>query len=149
MVISRLMADRPTVTVLVPLERLEREREASSSATEILAKVQQRAASGCSAAESFESGSATIGVTNGPGSALVSAQTAQRLTCDCEVHRILLSPDGLPLDVGRSMRTFPPHLRKALAVRDKGCVFPDAGAPSRVGGGTSHRSLGAGWENLP
>lgn len=120
---------RPTVTVLVPLERLEREREASSSATEILAKVQQRAASGCSAAESFESGSATIGVTNGPGSALVSAQAAQRLTCDCEVHRILLSPDGLPLDVGRSMRTFPPHLRKALAVRDKGCVFPGCGRP--------------------
>ena len=53
-----------------------------------------------------------IGVNNGHGGALISAQAAQRMTCDCEIHRVLISSDGLPLDVGRAMRTFPPHIRR-------------------------------------
>ncbi len=138
---------RPAVTVLVPLERLERpcnpdhpddmdwpgkpddldwpgkpddldwpgDRDAGTGATE--------------GALPFVDLSASIGVTNGPGTALISAQTAQRLTCDCDIHRILINPDGLPLDVGRSMRTIPAHIRKALVVRDGGCVFPHCGRP--------------------
>ena len=70
-----------------------------------------------------------IGVMNGTGTACISSEAAQRLTCDCEVHRILIDSQGLPLDVGRTMRTFPPHLRKALVVRDKGCVFPGCDKP--------------------
>jgi hypothetical protein len=49
-------------------------------------------------------------------------ETTRRLACDAEVTRILLSPDSLPLDVGRSTRVIPTHLRHALTVRDGGCV---------------------------
>lgn len=38
-------------------------------------------------------------------------------------------PDGLPLDVGRSRRTIPPQLRRALAVRDGGCRYPGCTRP--------------------
>lgn len=34
-----------------------------------------------------------------------------------------------PLDVGRASRTATPAIRKALAVRDKGCVMPGCGRP--------------------
>ncbi len=34
-----------------------------------------------------------------------------------------------PLDVGRSTRTVPPHLRKAVIHRDRHCQFPGCGQP--------------------
>lgn len=77
----------------------------------------------------LEQRSAEIGVSNGPGTRLLSAQGAQRITCDCEIQRIVISPEGLPLDVGRRMRTFPAHMRKALEIRDRGCVFPGCEKP--------------------
>jgi hypothetical protein len=52
-----------------------------------------------------------------------------RLSCDAEVTRILLDPAGSPLDVGRSTRTVPPQLRRALIVRDRGCSFPGCDRP--------------------
>ena len=36
--------------------------------------------------------------------------------------------DGLPLGVGRTMRTEPPGLRRALEARDRGCRWPGCGA---------------------
>ncbi len=72
---------------------------------------------------------ATIGVNNGPGTMLLPLQAAQRMTCDCTVQRILISPDGKPLDVGRSKRLFPAAIRKALEIRDRGCVFPGCTKP--------------------
>ena len=41
----------------------------------------------------------------------------------------MLDPDSLPLDVGRSTRTVPPHLRHALLVRDGGCVAEGCDRP--------------------
>lgn len=52
-----------------------------------------------------------------------------RLSCDAEISRILLDPTGVPLDVGRSTRTVPAHLRRALTVRDQGCTFPGCDRP--------------------
>ena len=40
-----------------------------------------------------------------------------------------LSAPSLALDVGRTARVVPPHIRKALNLRDKGCVFDGCGAP--------------------
>lgn len=65
-----------------------------------------------------------VGVNNGPGRTVIATQAAQRMTCDCIVQRVLLSPDGLPMDVGRDERLFTRHMRKALDIRDGGCVFP-------------------------
>ena len=72
----------------------------------------------------------------GPGAgemgfgAAISAARARWLACDGQVTRIVLGPDGLPLDVGRSVRLVPPHIRRAAEVRDGGCVFAGCGAPA-------------------
>jgi hypothetical protein len=53
----------------------------------------------------------------------------ERMLCDCTVSRVITGPDGLPLDVGRSRRTIPPQLRRALRVRDHGCRYPGCTRP--------------------
>ncbi|MCK9895410.1 HNH endonuclease signature motif containing protein [Frankia sp. AgB32] len=53
-----------------------------------------------------------------------------RILCDCEITRIVLDPHGVPLDVGRTTRTIPPQIRKALIARDRGCVFPACDRPA-------------------
>ncbi|EIV91891.1 HNH endonuclease signature motif containing protein [Frankia sp. QA3] len=70
----------------------------------------------------------TIPATTSWGLPLPRAALA-RLSCDAEISRILLDPAGVPLDVGRSTRTVPAHLRRALAIRDQGCVFPGCDRP--------------------
>ena len=50
--------------------------------------------------------------------------TARRFACDCSKVEITEDEQGEPLDVGRKTRSIPPALRRALAARDKGCVFP-------------------------
>lgn len=73
--------------------------------------------------------SASLEASNGPGEQLLSAQNALRLSCDATVQRIVLSPESVPLDIGRSNRLIPADLRKALILRDGGCVFPDCDKP--------------------
>ncbi|KQM02903.1 HNH endonuclease [Frankia sp. CpI1-P] len=41
----------------------------------------------------------------------------------------MLDPASVPLDIGRSTRVVPPHLRRALAARDRGCTFPGCDRP--------------------
>ncbi|TFV54731.1 HNH endonuclease [Geodermatophilus sp. DF01-2] len=84
----------------------------------------------------------TVGVedladpTTGPGAgemgfgAVISAARARWLACDGRVTRVVMGPDGMPLDVGRTVRLFPPHLRRAAEIRDGGCVFTGCGAPT-------------------
>jgi hypothetical protein len=72
----------------------------------------------------------------GPGAATtgfgarISAARARWLACDGSISRIVIGPEGQPLDVGRTKRVFPPHLRRALDLRDQGCVFTGCDAPS-------------------
>jgi hypothetical protein len=56
--------------------------------------------------------------------------TADRLSCDASVRRLLLDPSGIPLDLGREVRVFSSAQRKALAARDAGCRFPGCTRPS-------------------
>ena len=51
-------------------------------------------------------------------------ETGRRLSCDASIITITEDERGEPLDVGRKTRSIPPALRRALASRDKGCVFP-------------------------
>ena len=53
----------------------------------------------------------------------VPSETLRRLACDASVTCVLVSPEGDPLSVGRTRRTFTPAQRKALALRDRGCVL--------------------------
>jgi hypothetical protein len=46
------------------------------------------------------------------------------LSCDASLLRVLESPQGEPLDVGRKTRSIPPAIRRALNTRDGGCRFP-------------------------
>ncbi|MCO7219837.1 HNH endonuclease signature motif containing protein [Klenkia sp. PcliD-1-E] len=65
------------------------------------------------------------------GSGVTASNTvARQAACDGDVARILLGPDGLPLDVGRAHRLVPAHIRRAAEVRDGGCVFTGCHAPA-------------------
>jgi hypothetical protein len=72
----------------------------------------------------------------GPGAATtgfgakMSAARARWAACDATVTRMVLDPDGQPLDVGRSKRLVPPHVRKAVEQRDRHCVFAGCHAPT-------------------
>jgi hypothetical protein len=59
-----------------------------------------------------------------------TAAQARWAGCDAQVRRLVLDPDGLPLDVGREKRVVPPHLRRAVEQRDRSCVFAGCQAPT-------------------
>jgi hypothetical protein len=62
--------------------------------------------------------------------ATISAARARWIACDGTVGRIVLGPDSVPLDMGRDQRVAPPHLRRAVELRDKTCVFTGCEAPA-------------------
>ena len=65
-----------------------------------------------------------------PGPVPSPTEAARRLACDAEDHpRACSTPSSQPLDVGRSTRTVPGHLRHALVVRDRGCVAEGCDRP--------------------
>lgn len=121
---------RAAVTLLVTLEQLQRDCDATADADELRERAEAARNQGERLETLFDDGVAMMGVSNGPGSELVSPSTALRLSCDCDIHRIVIDPQGLPIDVGRDERTFPPHLRRMLEVRDKGCVFTGCSKPA-------------------
>jgi hypothetical protein len=49
--------------------------------------------------------------------------------CDAACTTMTLDAKGAPLDVGRTRRTIPPAMRRALVVRDRGCRFPGCDRP--------------------
>ncbi len=59
----------------------------------------------------------------------VIAETARRLACDASISRIITDGKSQVLDVGRRTRTISPALRRALVVRDAGCVHPGCARP--------------------
>jgi hypothetical protein len=62
--------------------------------------------------------------------ATISAARARWLACDSTVARIVLGPDGEPIDRGREVRIVPAPLRHLLDLRDGGCVFTGCDAPT-------------------
>jgi hypothetical protein len=55
--------------------------------------------------------------------------TLRRLACDAGVSRVVVDGAAGPLDVGRTTRTVPPAIWRALVVRDGGCVHPGCDRP--------------------
>jgi len=53
--------------------------------------------------------------------------SASALACDMSVWTIVLNSLGVPLDMGREIRTANREQRRALEQRDGGCVFPGCG----------------------
>ncbi|MFE4833808.1 DUF222 domain-containing protein [Arthrobacter sp. NPDC056691] len=60
----------------------------------------------------------------------VTASTIRKIACDADIIPILLGSQGRILDIGRTTRVFPPHIRKALTARDQGCAFPNCTIPA-------------------
>ncbi|WP_427016898.1 DUF222 domain-containing protein [Pseudarthrobacter sp. P1] len=71
----------------------------------------------------------------GPGSAAVPhsgpipAAAIRTAACDAGIIPAVLGAEGEILDVGRSQRLVPPHIRRALLIRDRGCAFPGCDRP--------------------
>jgi hypothetical protein len=103
----------------------------------------------------------------------LSGKALRRIAGDAEITPILLNGRGDPLHVGRKYRTATPKMRRALAERDRKCVWPGCSDPPdrtqghhevpwALGGGTDvdemsllcldhHQKLDQGWrlERLP
>lgn len=60
---------------------------------------------------------------------MVQLETARRLACDASVMRVVMAGPSEPLEVGRRTPVVPPHLRRAVVVRDKACRFPGCRRP--------------------
>ncbi|SFO70787.1 HNH endonuclease [Geodermatophilus dictyosporus] len=62
--------------------------------------------------------------------AVISAARARWIACDGTISRVVFGPDGAPLDLGREQRLADRHLRRAVELRDGGCVFTGCAAPT-------------------
>jgi hypothetical protein len=63
------------------------------------------------------------------GVAMADGST-RALRCDPDLTPVIVDRLGVPLDMGRRTRRAPPAQRRALAVRDGGCIFPGCDAPN-------------------
>ena len=61
---------------------------------------------------------------------VASGGELRQLVSDCDLFRVVLGPDGIPLEVSSSVRTVPIGLWRALVIRDGGCVWPGCDAPA-------------------
>ncbi|MCG7631538.1 13E12 repeat family protein [Gordonia McavH-238-E] len=62
-----------------------------------------------------------------PWTGSVSQAVAKQMSCDGSLTEIVLDAEGVPLQMGHTHRLFPPHLRRAMIVRDQCCI--KCGAP--------------------
>ncbi|WP_422758175.1 DUF222 domain-containing protein [Paenarthrobacter sp. C1] len=60
----------------------------------------------------------------------IHPNTIRKIACDADILSVLLGTDSQILDIGRTTRIFPPHIRKAITARDQGCAFPDCTLPA-------------------
>jgi hypothetical protein len=80
------------------------------------------------AADLLDAATGPAAATTGFGG-LVSAATARMLACDGSITAVMVDGHGMPLNMGRTRRVVPPHLRKAVELRDRTCVFAGCSAP--------------------
>ncbi|MCW4354381.1 HNH endonuclease [Hoyosella sp. YIM 151337] len=61
---------------------------------------------------------------------LISAALARQIACDAKIIPAILGSNSEVLDLGRAERTVSVALRRALVMRDKGCIFPGCDKPA-------------------
>ncbi len=109
------VANRPTVSVLVPAETFGELREA-----------ERRRSSGEAPAAPWRP---VEPATLDNGTPLAMSRLA-RILCDCEIGRIVMSADSLPIDVGRTRRVFTAAQRRAVILRDRACAWNGCDVPA-------------------
>src|SRR6476620_1606346 len=110
-----------TIDYLDLLDRLTRSAEANGPG-----RTGETLGRGADEASPFGStGTGTLACT-GP----VTASTIRKIACDADIIPVLLGNQGRVLDIGRTTRIFPPHIRKAITARDQGCTFPGCTIPA-------------------
>lgn len=60
---------------------------------------------------------------------VISGEVLRRLACDARISRVITDGPSEILDVGRESRTATAAQRRALLVRDGGCIFPGCDRP--------------------
>ena len=60
----------------------------------------------------------------------ISAGQARMLACDAKIIPAVLGSKSQVLDVGAAARLFPTAVRRAIVLRDKGCVWPGCDRPA-------------------
>lgn len=65
-----------------------------------------------------------------PGNVKVDYGLARQQACSNNTIPVVLGSASQPLDVGRSQRLFPRAIRRALHVRDRGCIIPGCPIPA-------------------
>jgi hypothetical protein len=60
----------------------------------------------------------------------IDPATLQQWACDAGIVAIITKGDSQPINVARRTRTIPPALRRALDLRDRGCVWQGGNAPT-------------------
>ncbi|PQZ96111.1 hypothetical protein CQ018_02175 [Arthrobacter sp. MYb227] len=75
-----------------------------------------------------------VGKLNDPGitgnNQLISAGSARRMACSANIIPVVLGTQSEPLDLGRTQRFFSRAQRRAMALRDKGCINPGCSMPA-------------------
>jgi hypothetical protein len=66
------------------------------------------------------------------GHALVNVNDARRIACDAHVIPAIMGGPSKPLDIAVPEYVVPAHIRRALVLRDRGCVFPGCAKPASV-----------------
>jgi hypothetical protein len=60
----------------------------------------------------------------------IPPELVRKIACDADIIPVLLGGESRVLDIGRTSRIFPPHIRKAIIARDQGCAFPECTMPA-------------------
>jgi len=59
----------------------------------------------------------------------IPPELVRKIACDADIIPVLLGGESQVMDIGRTSRIFPPHIRKAITARDQGCAFPECTMP--------------------
>lgn len=108
------VSNRPTVSILVPAETF----------ADAL-RLQRARAEGGEPTDTTPGEPATL-----EDGTPVAASDLARVLCDSEVGRIVLSADGVPMDLGRTQRLFSAPQRRAVIVRDRQCAWNGCDVPA-------------------
>ncbi|NUU19342.1 DUF222 domain-containing protein [Cellulomonas humilata] len=118
---------RPHVSLIVPAETFaalrdhQRSREAVVGPEERAVMVDDLGSVG-STSPAPVAWAPVVPATLEDGTPVAMSELAQAL-CDCEIARIVMSAEGVPLDLGRTKRTYAGVHRRAVVARDRQCAW--------------------------